>query len=50
MNSTDESNHDIMLVNFLTGINAGAGILFNMTEQEVIFNLKNYLTIYKVVR
>ena len=63
MNSTDESNHDIMLVTLLTdidSINAGAGILRafpDMTEEEVAeFNKKNRearkivnSTIYKVV-
>ena len=63
MNSTDESNHDIMLVTLLTdidSINAGAGILRafpEMTEEEVAeFNKKNRearkivnSTIYKVV-
>ena len=48
MNSTDESNHDIMLVTLLTDIDsigAGAGILRafpEMTEEEVAdFNKKN---------
>ena len=48
MNSTDESNHDIMLVTLLTdidSINAGAGIsraFPDMTEEEVVeFNKKN---------
>lgn len=63
MNSTDESNHDIMLVTLLKDIDsigAGAGILKafpEMTQEEVVeFNKKNRearkivnSTIYKVV-